>query len=43
MRADCREQDDGVVRVAEGAAGREVVGCASCWGGDAEAVGEDGG
>lgn len=43
MRADGRDEDDGVVWVAEGAAGGEVVGGGSRGGGDADAVGEDGG
>lgn len=42
MCADCCYEDYGVVGVAEGAAGREVVGGAAGGGGDADAVGLDG-
>ena len=43
MSADCSDQDDGVLRVAEGATGGEVVGGGAGRGGDADAVGLDGG
>jgi len=41
--ANSCDEDDGVFRVAEGATGSEVVGRAACGGGDADAVGLDGG
>jgi len=41
--ADCRDKDDGVVWVAERAAGCEIVGCGAGGRGDADAVCLDGG
>lgn len=43
MRADGGDEQDGVVGVAEGTAGCEVVGRAAGGGGDADAVGLHGG
>lgn len=43
MCADGGQEDDGILGVTEGAAGCEVVGCAAGGGGDADAVGLDGG
>lgn len=43
MCADGCQKNDGVLGVAEGAAGCEVVGCAAGGSGNADAVGLDGG
>lgn len=43
MCADGGDEDDGVFGVAKGATGAEIVGCGAGGGGDADAVGLDGG